>query len=348
MKGGKGLSEQINELFQQSQNEFIAAVRDGREQEIARSISLLEDKSPLSREIMKQLYQNFNKPYIIGITGPAGSGKSSLLNLMLKEWLKEPELKIAVIAVDPTSQRSGGAFLGDRIRMKDINNDQRIFIRSMASRGKMGGVNSAVYDTAVIMAAAGYEMIVIETVGVGQTEIDVVSLADTTLVVTVPEAGDEIQIFKSELMEVGDIFILNKDDLPRAAKMEVLLKSNFSLIETEKLNRKNEYESKGSWQSVLLKTSVLNNHGIKDLVKAVENHYNYLRNNNILEQNKKLQLKKHLLNLLQSEILEKIILEFDQEDKLDKYLRDILSGEASPYQLIEEFIDKNLTIQVDL
>jgi len=158
-------------------------------------------------------------------------------------------------------------------------------------------------------------MIVIETVGVGQTEIDVVSLADTTLVVTVPEAGDEIQIFKSELMEVGDIFILNKDDLPRAAKMEVLLKSNFSLIETEKLNRKNEYESKGSWQSVLLKTSVLNNHGIKDLVKAVENHYNYLRNNNILEQNKKLQLKKHLLNLLQSEILEKIILEFDQEDK---------------------------------
>jgi len=208
------LSEQINELFQQSQNEFIAAVRDGREQEIARSISLLEDKSPLSREIMKQLYQNFNKPYIIGITGPAGSGKSSLLNLMLKEWLKEPELKIAVIAVDPTSQRSGGAFLGDRIRMKDINNDQRIFIRSMASRGKMGGVNSAVYDTAVIMAAAGYEMIVIETVGVGQTEIDVVSLADTTLVVTVPEAGDEIQIFKSELMEVGDIFILNKDDLP--------------------------------------------------------------------------------------------------------------------------------------
>jgi len=315
VKGGKGLSEQINELFQQSQNEFIAAVRDGREQEIARSISLLEDKSPLSREIMKQLYQNFNKPYIIGITGPAGSGKSSLLNLMLKEWLKEPELKIAVIAVDPTSQRSGGAFLGDRIRMKDINNDQRIFIRSMASRGKMGGVNSAVYDTAVIMAAAGYEMIVIETVGVGQTEIDVVSLADTTLVVTVPEAGDEIQIFKSELMEVGDIFILNKDDLPRAAKMEVLLKSNFSLIETEKLNRKNEYESKGSWQSVLLKTSVLNNHGIKDLVKAVENHYNYLRNNNILEQNKKLQLKKHLLNLLQSEILEKIILEFDQEDK---------------------------------
>ena len=223
MKGGKGLSEQLDELFQ----------------------------------------------HIIGITGPAGSGKSSLLNLMLKEWLKEPELKIVVIAVDPTSQRSGGAFLGDRIRMKDINNDQRIFIRSMASRGKMGGVNSAVYDTAVIMAAAGYEMIVIETVGVGQTEIDVVSLADTTLVVTVPEAGDEIQIFKSELMEVGDIFILNKDDLPRAAKMEVLLKSNFSLIETEKLNRKNEYESKGSWQSVLLKTSVLNNHGIKDLVLSL-------------------------------------------------------------------------------
>lgn len=335
------MSKQTEQLFRQTQSEFIAAVKAGREKEIARAISLLEDKSPLSREIMENLYQNFNKPYIIGITGPAGSGKSSLLNLMLKEWLKKSDAKIAVIAVDPTSKKSGGAFLGDRIRMKSILNEQRIFIRSMASRGKMGGVNSAVYDTAVILAAAGYQKIVIETVGVGQTEIDIVSLADTTLVVSVPEAGDEIQIFKSELMEVGDIFILNKADLPQAAKMEVLIKSNFSLIETKD---KKKIESKSSWQKTLIKTSVLNNQGIKNLIEELEDHYNYLKSNNILERNKKLQLKKHLLNLLQSEILEKVTFKFEQEDEFDKCLTAILRGESSPYQLIKEFVDNNLTI----
>lgn len=335
---------QIDKLFSQNLREFIGAIRAGREKETARAISLLENKDPLSREIMQQFYQNYTKPYIIGITGPAGSGKSSLLNLLLKEWVKKSKAKIAVIAVDPTSQQSGGAFLGDRIRMKELIDNQQIFIRSMASRGSLGGVNAAVYDTALILAAAGYQKIIIETVGVGQTEIDIVSLADTTLVVTVPEAGDEIQIYKSELMEIGDIFILNKADLPQAAKMEVIINSLFSLKKGEDSKSKNKNDSISGWQNVLLKTSALNNKGIEALLEEIENHYNYLKYNGILESNREQQLRQHLFNLLQSEIVAKLFSKFNQEEKLEEYLARILSGETSPDQLVEEFIDNNLII----
>lgn len=343
MGGGNSLSDQGDKIFSQNLNEFVSSISAGSEKETARAITLLEDNDPLSKKIMQKLYRNFNKPYIIGITGPAGSGKSSLLNLMLKELLKRSKEKIAVIAVDPSSQQSGGAFLGDRIRMKEIMNEKQVFIRSMASRGGMGGVNAAVYDTAVILAAAGYRKIIIETVGVGQTEIDIVSLADTTLVVAVPEAGDEIQIFKSELLEIGDIFILNKADLPQAARMEVLINSLFSLKEDNKSGIKTEKITKIGWHNKLLKTSALNNQGIKELVNEVENHYNYLKMNGILEKNKKQHLKKHIFNLLRSECLFKIMAEFNNEERIESYLAKIFNGEASPYQLIERFIDKNLT-----
>jgi len=338
------LSNQKDKLFSRDLKEFINAIRAGKEKETARAISLLENNDPLSRKIMQQFYQNYNKPYIIGITGPAGSGKSSLLNLILKKMSKKSGKKIAVIAVDPSSQKSGGAFLGDRIRMKELIKAPNIFIRSMASRGSFGGVNAAVYDTALILAAAGYQKIFIETVGVGQTEIDIVSLADTTLVVTVPGAGDEIQIFKSELMEVGDIFILNKSDLPQAAKMEILIKSLFSLKKGTSSGILKSRSLDSSWQNILLKTSTLNQQGIDDLIKEIENHYNYLKKNHILDKNKKEQLKKHLLNLMQSKITEKLLFKFNQDEDLEKKLARILKGETTPYQLVEQFIENNLNI----
>ncbi|PTV93940.1 LAO/AO transport system kinase [Halanaerobium saccharolyticum] len=330
-----------SKLFNQELEQFVSSIRAGREREIARAITLLEDQDPLSSKIMQLLYQNYSKGYLIGITGPAGSGKSSLLNLLVKEYLKKTEEKIAVIAVDPTAQQSGGAFLGDRIRMKELYANKQIFIRSMASRESLGGVNAAVYDTAVILAAAGYQKVIIETVGVGQTEIDIVSLTDTTIVVTVPETGDEIQIYKSQLIEIGDIFILNKSDLPQAAKMELLLKSLFALEKSDSLFQKRSAALE--WEKPLLKTSALNNQGIAAVVEAINEHFNYLQKNNILAENKNKQLKKHLLNLLLSRVTQKFSKKFKEEAKLEDYLAKILVGEAAPFQLIEEFVDNNLT-----
>ena len=334
-----------DKLYSQTINSFIEAIKAGKDKEIARAITLLENRDPLSREIMQKLYKKFSKPYIIGITGPAGSGKSSMLNLMLKKWLKKyPENKIAVIAVDPSSQKSGGAFLGDRIRMKDLINDQRVFIRSMASRGSTGGVNPAVYDTAVILAAAGYQKIIIETVGVGQNEIDIVSLSDTTLVVTVPDTGDEIQIFKSELMEVGDIFILNKSDLPQADRMEIIIKSLFSLKKGGDSNFEEDKQNVKSWKNVLIKTSALYNKGISDLIIQVENHYTYLKENDLFVKKQESQLQEHLFNLLKSEITRKLLHDFSKNRQLDEQIEEILSGKSSPYQLVEKFVDNNLKI----
>lgn len=336
------LNARESKLFDQQLDEFVSSIRAGSEKEIARAISLLENQDPLSSKIMQRLYQNYSQAYLIGITGPAGSGKSSLMNLLVKEYLKISEEKIAVIAVDPTSQRSGGAFLGDRIRMKQLFNSNRIFIRSMASRGSLGGVNAAVYDAAVILAAAGYQKVIIETVGVGQTEIDIVNLTDTTIVVTVPEAGDEIQIYKSELMEIGDIFILNKTDLPQSAKMEFLLKSLFSLncSDTSALKKSADFE----WEKPLLKTSALNNEGIKALVEAIDNHFIYLKENDIFKANKGKQLQKHLRNLMLTKLSIKLLAKFENELDLEGYLTKIFAGEAAPVQLVEEFVDNNLTI----
>ena len=207
---------------------LIRGIKNGEDKELGRAISLLENNEQLGQQILDELYGSFSPAYLIGITGPPGSGKSSLIDSLLEGWLKEDK-KIAVIAVDPSSRITGGAFLGDRIRMGTISSHDGVFIRSMATRGSTGGLNPAVYDTVLLLSAAGFDMIVIETVGVGQTEIDIVSLADTTVVVSVPEAGDEIQIFKSDLMEVGDIFVLNKSDLPGAAKMEIMIKQLFNL-----------------------------------------------------------------------------------------------------------------------
>lgn len=219
----------MHEIKEESKlDKLIRGIKDGEDKELGRAISLLEDNDKLGQQILDRLYGSFSPAYLIGITGPPGSGKSSLIDSLLEGWLKEKK-KIAVIAVDPSSRITGGAFLGDRIRMGTISSHDGVFIRSMATRGSTGGLNPAVYDTVLLLSAAGFDMIVIETVGVGQTEIDIVSLADTTVVVSVPEAGDEIQIFKSDLMEVGDIFVLNKSDLPGAAKMEIMIKQLFNL-----------------------------------------------------------------------------------------------------------------------
>ena len=375
----------MHEIKEESKlDKLIRGIKNGEDKELGRAISLLEDNDKLGQQILNKLYGSFSPAYLIGITGPPGSGKSSLIDSLLEGWLKEKK-KIAVIAVDPSSRITGGAFLGDRIRMGTISSHDGVFIRSMATRGSTGGLNPAVYDTVLLLSAAGFDMIVIETVGVGQTEIDIVSLADTTVVVSVPEAGDEIQIFKSDLMEVGDIFVLNKSDLPGAAKMEIMIKqlfnlkrnsssgNNVSIDKAEKqswrniLNSKNsseenaprEYNSENrskeydkradhnqncSWEPRLVKTSTYNNEGILELRKEIEAHKDYLKEAELLAEKHNGVIEKQLLYLLENKIYSNLIVKLKKSSSYKELLSQIIAGKISPHQAAEELLENKLNL----
>ncbi len=318
-------------------NELLTGILDAEDKELGRAISLIENRDKLAYEILKNLYGKFNPAYLIGITGPPGAGKSTLIDSLLTDWLKENK-KIAVIAVDPSSQISGGAFLGDRIRMKNITNHKNVFIRSMATRGSTGGLNPAVYDTVILLSAAGFDMIVIETVGVGQTEIDIVRLADTSVVVAVPEAGDEIQIFKSDLMEVGDIFVLNKADLPGAAKMEIMINQLFNL--KSKTNRNLDI----SWKPQLVKTSTYEKYGIDELRNKIIEHYNFLKESRLFELNHDQVIEKQLIYLLEEKIYTDFIGKIRNCDTYKQLLENIVSGQITPHQAADQLLKKNLKL----
>ncbi len=192
----------IKDLFQ--------SLRDGSFRAVARAITMVENNLPGSDELLFAL-QNDSQPVVVGITGPPGAGKSTLVNALIREWKKEFR-KIAVIAVDPSSPFNYGSLLGDRIRMAEHYNDPNIFIRSLATRGSLGGLNARIIEITDIVKAAGFDRIIIETVGVGQSEVEIAGLADCTVVVLVPEAGDEVQTLKSGIMEIADIFVVNKSD----------------------------------------------------------------------------------------------------------------------------------------
>jgi LAO/AO transport system kinase len=227
----------------------------------SRLISLLEDRDPRGIEMLKAIYPHAGKAFLIGITGPAGAGKSTLVSRMIS-CLRGRGLRVGVVAVDPSSPYSGGALLGDRIRMKRHEADEGVFIRSMAARGHMGGISRATREAALVMDAMGYPVVVIETVGVGQHEVDIVGCVHVTVVVSIPGMGDEIQAMKAGLLEIGDVFVVNKADLPGAEELVQLLEGIVSLT------RRRE----GDWRPPVVKTIASENQGIAGLMDLLFEH----------------------------------------------------------------------------
>ncbi|MBL0341413.1 MAG: methylmalonyl Co-A mutase-associated GTPase MeaB [Bacteroidetes bacterium] len=264
-----------------STTELLKNLHDGDRRALARCISIVENDSNGALEILQELQTNKNIP-IIGITGPPGAGKSTLVSALISYFMKtKTNCKVAVLAVDPTSPFTNGSLLGDRLRMTEHFNNPDVFIRSLATRGALGGLSAKTLEITDLLLAAGFDFIFIETVGVGQSEIEIVSLAETTVVVFVPESGDEIQTIKSGIMEVGDIFVVNKSDREGADRMVKNLKTTL-----------HERAATG-WEVPVVKTIASTQSGIPELAQFIQNHHaqsHFTRSSQELLLNKALRL----------------------------------------------------------
>ncbi|AFN75675.1 Putative ArgK-like periplasmic protein kinase [Melioribacter roseus P3M-2] len=272
---------------------FIKKVREQDKKTVSRAITLIESSNGSANQLLKSLHKFTGNAYRIGITGPPGAGKSTLTN-QLTRYYRRLNKTVGIIAVDPTSPFSGGALLGDRIRMSDIGSDPGVFIRSMATRGSLGGLSKKAVEAADLLDAAQYDIIIFETVGVGQSELDIAKAADTTVVVLVPESGDSIQAMKAGLMEIADIFVINKSDRQGVDATYTALTTILHLY-----NRKEVVPE-------VIKTVASENKGIEELAVEIEKHRKSLIESNLLESNRMNKLKERILENLNYLINEEI------------------------------------------
>lgn len=286
---------------------------------IAQTISAVENDT--STMILETIFPYTGKAYHIGITGPPGAGKSTLVNVIAKRLL-EKNNKIGIIAVDPTSPFSGGALLGDRIRMTDLALNKNVFIRSMASRGSLGGLASKTKDVALVLDASGMDYVLIETIGVGQVELDIAQVCDTTVVVLVPESGDSIQAMKAGLLEIADIIVVNKGDREGCDRLIMELKFAFELR-----------EQKTGWHFPILKTIATENKGIEELVSAIDLHRAYLHKSGKLEDERKGKLMLRIHELIEEKIRAHLKEKIIKEDELKIMIDKVYKRKLNPYRV---------------
>jgi GTPase len=318
---------------------------------LARAISLVEDQRDGFERVLSHMHERAGRAGArrIGITGPPGAGKSTL-TLQLVQLFRGAGLKVAVVAVDPTSPFSGGALLGDRIRMEAVSLDPGVFIRSMATRGSLGGLATTTEEVCDVLAAFGFDRILIETVGVGQTELDVARSAESTVLVLVPESGDSIQTLKAGVMEVADVFVVNKADRPGAEKVqrdiEVTLgirRGNaFRHVSAHHAPRHHPIRSSAeapSWEPPVLLTVALRGEGITQLVEALDRHRAYLEASGTLQERRRARLAERTRTAVNRAVLQWVWGDSATETMLAEALDDIATGARSPYEVAAAIVD---------
>ena len=298
----------------------------GDRRALARVVTLIENDAPEAHDYLAQLYLHSGRAHIVGVTGSPGAGKSTLV-MQLTRALRERDQRVGVVAVDPSSPFTGGAILGDRIRMQELAGDPNVFIRSMASRGNLGGLAASTRDVVRALDAAGYDVIIIETVGAGQAEVEIVRAAHTVLVVTVPGMGDDIQALKAGILEIADIFVVNKADRPGADQAAAELRMLLSLVEKQK-------RSAEQWRVPILKTSATQNQGIVEVVDAMARHRAFLDESGQMAQRNQRQVRSEVLALLQHSLMRRLRSDVS-EDEWNRLIDAVIQREANPYSVAD-------------
>jgi LAO/AO transport system kinase len=303
------------------------SVRSGDARALARAISTVENRAPGWSDLLKALFSHTGKARVVGLTGAPGAGKSTLVDQLAKLYRKQ-EQTVGIIAVDPTSPYTGGAILGDRIRMQDHFADPGIYIRSMATRGSLGGLARTTADVATVLDASGRDVILIETVGVGQDEIDIVRLAEITVVILVPGMGDDVQSIKAGIMEIADIFVINKSDREGAERVEREIRALQSLA-----------GRRDGWTPPIVKTVASEGAGVKELAAAIGEYENYLQKEGRALQKSVENWQERLVEMLRDAMLEKARAQLG-DGNLAKLAADVAEHKRDPYTLIEEIAAK--------
>ena len=311
-------------------NDIVQKVLEGDQRSIARLITLAENNDEIATKAMKQIHPHTGHAQVIGITGVMGSGKSTLI-CELTRLYREQDKTVGIIAIDPTSPFSGGALLGDRVRMMELAMDDGVFIRSMGTRGMLGGLTSAVYDVVEILDASGKDVVIVETVGVGQAEVDIIKIADTTLVVVVPGLGDSIQTLKAGVMEIADIYVVNKADRPGVDNTVAEVESLVDITCSGK-----------DRQIPVLSTIAKQSKGIDTLLKEIEDHRTYLEKTNVFEKQRRLRYEAELIEIIRKRLMSFIFDESSVKERIDELLDNIKEKKTDPYTAADEILGKIL------
>lgn len=293
----------------------------------ARLMREIDDDLAEAWEELKELYPKTGRAFVVGVTGPPGSGKSTLVDKLVEIYRKEGKT-VGIVAVDPTSPFTGGAILGDRVRMQRHSTDEGVFIRSLATRGYLGGVSRSTYDVVNVMDAMGKDVILVETVGVGQDEVDIVNTAHASLLVAIPGLGDGIQVIKAGVLEIADIFVINKCEREGAEKLEQELR-----IMLDMAPRRED-----GWTPPIFKTEALLGKGVFEVVYGISQYWKCLVESEALDGKNRFRAKKHFLKLLQTRLMETTLERIEEDKHLDRIVQDMVQKKANPYAMVEDIV----------